>query len=235
MVLAVAQASINRGSGLTGTVAARFGDNVQLSGSDTTGWTSALWQIIAYPEGWTPASGWTLNSETQAYEATDLRPTSFQLSGTAWGKWEINLTVNGTLTDYSLRVEVVSPVLHLHGTSHPEMLARSGYQGFARDVNRNWRLLEDALARALTQRETIGDYQTVQAVTATPGWYVSGAFRASANKTIKLRLVGCVSSASLTMRARLFDVSSTPPAVATSPCRTASTRRTSRARTARST
>jgi len=49
------------------------------------------------------------------------------------------------------------------------------------------------------------------AVAATPGWHVVGAFFLHAAADLKLELVGLVSHASLTMRARLFDLTTNEP------------------------
>ncbi len=49
--------------------------------------------------------------------------------------------------------------------------------------------------------------QSVAAVAASPGWHVVGAFFLQTSTTLKLELVGQLSHASLTMRARLFDLS----------------------------
>src|SRR5262245_2591698 len=46
----------------------------------------------------------------------------------------------------------------------------------------------------------------IPAVAATPGWYVVGAFFLHAAAELRLELIGAVSDASLTMRARLFDL-----------------------------
>jgi hypothetical protein len=47
---------------------------------------------------------------------------------------------------------------------------------------------------------------TVAAVAESPGWYVVGAFRLESTAFLRLELIGLVSHASLTMRARLFDL-----------------------------
>lgn len=53
--------------------------------------------------------------------------------------------------------------------------------------------------------------QAIPAVGGTPGWYVVGAFRMRASFEIILQGVLCVSHASLTIRARLFDVTAREP------------------------
>lgn len=53
--------------------------------------------------------------------------------------------------------------------------------------------------------------QTVAAVAATPGWNVIGAFFMPGTALVRLDLFGSVSDAALSMRARLFDLSTAQP------------------------
>lgn len=53
--------------------------------------------------------------------------------------------------------------------------------------------------------------QAIQAVTASPGWYVVGAFKMRASLNVFLSGVVSVSDASLTLRARLFDLTDKVP------------------------
>lgn len=213
---AEALAALDSGLAQRGTISAQNAQLVQLLGADTTGWTSVLWSIRSYPEAFALPGGWSLNTETGAYESTATRPPGFHLpSGTEPAKLDVELTVDG-VTDSSLRIVVPSKALRLVDTALAESTVRSGHRGFARDVNRNWRLIERAFA-ALTSTsgpvDTV-DYQTFQAETATPAWYVVGSFRPTIPRRVKLRVIGCVSSGSLTLRARLFDLTVAPPAPA---------------------
>lgn len=212
MTEAVATASLDRGFAATGEIIARQRQSVQLIGQDTTGWASVLWEIRNYPETFGAPNGWTLNATTGAYESTDIRPVAFLLVESDFGKWDIDLTVNGALVDRSLRISVRSQVLSLDDAGFPEATDRSGFRGIARDINRNWRKIDAAFSRISQPGSGAADYQTVQAETATPGWYVVGSFKSPSSKPGKLRLIGCVSAATLTMRGRLFDLSSSPPA-----------------------
>jgi hypothetical protein len=54
--------------------------------------------------------------------------------------------------------------------------------------------------------------QAIPAVAATPGWYVVGAFSLRVSYDVRFQVIASVSDASLTLNARLFDMSSTPPA-----------------------
>jgi len=48
--------------------------------------------------------------------------------------------------------------------------------------------------------------KTIPSVTASPGWYVVGAFRVPVETKGRLDVVGLVSDATLTMHVRLFDL-----------------------------
>jgi hypothetical protein len=51
----------------------------------------------------------------------------------------------------------------------------------------------------------------IPAVAASPGWHVVGAFRLELTATLRIELIGSVSDAALTMRARLFDLEDVAP------------------------
>jgi hypothetical protein len=53
--------------------------------------------------------------------------------------------------------------------------------------------------------------KVVPAVPATPGWFVVGAFTLKVSAKAVLALIGSVSNASLTMHARLFDLTALVP------------------------
>lgn len=149
MVAAAARAALDSGQALGGTQQARHRQTVQLLGADTSGWTTALWEIKSYPETFN-APGWLLDIETGTYSfeataATAFRPPSFQLTGDEPGKWDVELTVNGTLKDRTLRIVVPSTTLGLVDTAFYENSERSGFRNFARDVNRNWRKIDRAI------------------------------------------------------------------------------------------
>lgn len=142
MVAALARASLDGAYPQSGPILARKQQVVRLSGADTTGWTSAKWTITSYPEEWAPPfDGWTYDSATGYYASTAITPPEFRLATTTWGgKWDVDLLVNGILSDSSLRIEVLHP-LGLRETVFPGRFARDGFRDFARDVNRNWRRL----------------------------------------------------------------------------------------------
>ena len=51
----------------------------------------------------------------------------------------------------------------------------------------------------------------IESVATTPGWHVVGAFPMPLTAELRLELVGLVSEAGLTMRARFFDVTDNAP------------------------
>ncbi len=205
----VAMAALNRDAAASGTIRAEHGQTVQLLGADVTGWGSVAWRITSYPPEFALPVGWALDGSD--YVSNAIRPPAFQLPPQTSGKWEIDLTVDG-VTDASLRLVVVTTNVGLTETNTFENQTRSGFRGFARDVNRNWRLLDDAVGRALARQDAGAGSVMVQAVATTPGWNVVGAFTASRARAVKLRLLGCVSTTELLMRGRLFDLSASPPA-----------------------
>ena len=71
---------------------------IALTGVNTSGWNTALWEIYDYPPGWTAPSGWsTAATGVVYYNGTSVSPnppawTAPSVAG--WGKWGIRLTVN---------------------------------------------------------------------------------------------------------------------------------------------
>jgi hypothetical protein len=53
--------------------------------------------------------------------------------------------------------------------------------------------------------------QTLPAVSASPGWYVLGAFFMPVTHDVRLETIGVVSHAGLTLRVRLFDLTEAKP------------------------
>src|SRR5690606_25730797 len=53
--------------------------------------------------------------------------------------------------------------------------------------------------------------RVVPAVASSPGWYVMGEYYLPKSTMAQLDVVGCVSDASLTLRARLWDVQAAAP------------------------
>lgn len=57
----------------------------------------------------------------------------------------------------------------------------------------------------------VSSQEDIESIAATPGWQVVGAFHMPLTETIVLELIGFVATAGLTMRARLFDLSTNLP------------------------
>jgi hypothetical protein len=71
---------------------------------------------------------------------------------------------------------------------------------------------------ALTSRpsfEVLSAYsapqQDIESVAATPGWHVIGAFPMPLTSALHLEMIGLVSGAGLTLRARFFDLTANAP------------------------
>lgn len=148
MATAIAQASIAKEAAIKGVVRAKLGQTVDLSGEDTSGWTSQLWEILDYPEGWTAPEGWALDEATGHLSSSAIRPPTFNVVSTGAGKWPIRLTVNGSLVDETLLIEVVTN-MGLHATAFREGQRVGGKAMWARDLNRNWAILEREVTRGV--------------------------------------------------------------------------------------
>ncbi len=94
---AVAQISVSGAAVQQGGLTVAGGATIQLSGTNTSNWRSARWEIYAYPSGWATPSGWTLDAATGIIYSTDTTPTLITLEAASarWGKWLVRLIVNG--------------------------------------------------------------------------------------------------------------------------------------------
>lgn len=161
---AAVQVSLNGGANVTGYQAVSAAETVQLSGVNTTDWTTAYWNIYGFPPGWACPSGWqTAADGSYYYSGTQASPNppEFTLPSSAtWGKWGVSLTVNGgvngqgvanpvQMTDTSLMLDMVSPVLGLHDLMPFEGSQSGGLlREWVYDVQRNLRLLDQQAAAA---------------------------------------------------------------------------------------
>lgn len=95
--LALAQIVVSGGGPQQGGITVAGGDTIQLSGTNTSGWTSVRWEIFASPPGWATPTGWTLDTATGIVYSTDTTPTLITLPAASalWGKWLVRLIVNG--------------------------------------------------------------------------------------------------------------------------------------------
>lgn len=94
---AVAQISVNSGAPASGGLTVPSAATIQLSGTNTSNWTSARWEIYAYPLGWPTPSGWTLDTNTGIIYSMATTPSliTLEAASTRWGKWLVRLIVNG--------------------------------------------------------------------------------------------------------------------------------------------
>lgn len=95
--------SLNGGAASTGGLTAPSAATVQLSGANTSGWRSALWQMTDYPTGFTAPAGWSTDPGGIIFYA-GVTPPSFTLPANTvrWGKWMIKLTVNGGVDEFGV-------------------------------------------------------------------------------------------------------------------------------------
>jgi hypothetical protein len=152
---AAARASINGGGNQTGAIVASFSQTVQLSGENTSFWSTQRWTIYEYPDGFACPSGWT-EAADGTYFSTSVSPQSFTLGGAAfWGKYLIELKVNngdpGTsglppeqLVDKTLVIETLSPGLGLHGIAWGETNQFDARRKWAGQLHENMKLIDDA-------------------------------------------------------------------------------------------
>lgn len=63
----------------------------------------------------------------------------------------------------------------------------------------------------------------IESVATTPGWHVIGAFKMPTSAELRLELIGFVSGAGLTLRARFFDVTAGAPVASSEASITATT------------
>jgi hypothetical protein len=154
--------SINGGSLTSGGVTVDAEDELQLSPESTVGWDrpATVYQITAYPSGWSTPTGWTLNGTSGyiEYHANGSNgvtppaiamPTAGQIAGGIWGKWKFRLLVNGgggQLTDWDSGVLIVSPGLGLRSVARGERGEFGGIlRNWAGEIQHDLKVLEDAL------------------------------------------------------------------------------------------
>lgn len=89
---AQATVAFNGGGPQVGGLTAPALATVQLSATNKSGWTKALWRVVGPPD-WTTPLGWTTNDGGAEYVGTTQDPPAFVLPST-WGKWMVTLVVN---------------------------------------------------------------------------------------------------------------------------------------------
>ncbi len=165
MTSANVQVSIAGGAVVTGPVTVPFGSSVQLSAANTSGWTSALWQMVDYPPGMACPAGWSTDAMGNYYfqpaNPTTLPPAFNAPAAGAnnWGKIPVRLTVNNNparllangaanpaynpaLTDTSLVMSIRSPNLAMEGLGATEANQWDVLRNWAGGVMRMFRLVD---------------------------------------------------------------------------------------------
>lgn len=91
-------ASVNGGAASSGAITAPASATLQLSATNKSGWTSAVW-MLAGPPAWSTPAGWTaLAAGIVQYVGTTEDPPLITLPTiSGWGKWLPTLVVNGTV------------------------------------------------------------------------------------------------------------------------------------------
>lgn len=99
---AAVQMSIAGGGNVAGGQVIVGGQTVQLSGVNTSGWVTQLWEIPAFPVGFATPAGWTLSNGV--LQSSAVAPPVFTppVAQTLWGKYLFRLTVNGGLLNGAL-------------------------------------------------------------------------------------------------------------------------------------
>jgi hypothetical protein len=165
MTIAQVQVSINGGGNVSGGVTAPFSATVALSGVNTSGWTSALWQIYDYPPGFSAPAGWS----TDAFGVIFVQPSnptvpppSFTLPASGsnnWGKFAIRLRINNnplqrnvdgsqnvnfipTNTDEATIIKVLSPVKGMGGVAANESSQFDNLRAWIGSLMADLRLLD---------------------------------------------------------------------------------------------
>lgn len=131
------QASVNGGANASGFVSAAFGQTVQLSATNTTGWTAAVWSIYDYPPNFSFPIGWSNVNGVCTFapaNPTTLPPliTLPSTGANNWGPFMIRLQINGnplnrnadgspntafnpSFTDESTIIDIASPTAGMVG------------------------------------------------------------------------------------------------------------------------
>lgn len=171
---ALVQASVNGGALTSGGITVNPGDVVQLSGVDPGSWTSARWELYAFPEGYPAPALWSTAADG-TYYSTAFTPPPFTIpDGVArWGKIAPRLIVNGGIksgaplaemtdasTSFSLRSRTGLRGIHAKETTQ--------FGGWAREYERDQKAIESVIGHTSTTVDTTDATVTVLATLAMP-------------------------------------------------------------------
>jgi hypothetical protein len=88
--------SVDGDAAVAGVRTVSGGNVIQLSGQNTSYWTSQRWEIYDFPSGFATPAGWTLDANGVLY-STSTTPSPFTVDEphVRFGKYAVRLTVNG--------------------------------------------------------------------------------------------------------------------------------------------
>jgi hypothetical protein len=90
--------SVDGDTAIAGVRTVSGGNIIQLSGQDTSYWTSQRWEIYDFPTGYGTPAGWTLDANGVLFStATTPSPFTVEKPTALFGKYAVRLTVNGGL------------------------------------------------------------------------------------------------------------------------------------------
>lgn len=150
--------SVDGGAAVSGGQTITGSNSVQLSGENTSFWTSQLWEIYEYPDGFACPTGWTnINGIYQSNEVVP-DPISIPNPATLWGKFLFRLTVNGgllngeyhgpsdtqPLVDEASAVETVSPNIGLTDVGYGESNQFDSFRQWVGELKKTLRAIDIA-------------------------------------------------------------------------------------------
>jgi len=112
--------SVDADTAVAGVRTVAGGNVIQLSGQDTSFWTSQLWELYDFPAGYATPAGWTLGPDG-VLTSTAVTPPPFTVDAPRdrWGKYAVRLTVNDGLkngvSDDEMRDESFMVLVPSHG------------------------------------------------------------------------------------------------------------------------
>ena len=138
------------------------GNVIQLSGENTSFWTSQRWELYDVPVGYTVPAGWSTDA-AGTFFATTTAPPPFTVSQPRdrFGKYAIRLTVNGGIkagvTDSEMTDETVAVLVKSHAGLETCFEQEDNQFGtsWAESLKRDSLTLEKAVGHSLTSITTV--------------------------------------------------------------------------------